>query len=322
MRNAKAVLAIAALCAAGAAPVAAQKAPVVVASIPPIHSLVANVMAGVAEPILLVPGGASPHSFALRPSAARQLEAAQIVFRVGPTLESFLTRPLETLARNAVKIDLIEAAGVRTLPFREGGIWEPHHHDEGDHDHTGAATENDHDREHRGPDPHVWLDPINAVAMTRAIADALSRADTPNAARYAANAARLAARIEALDGELEAALAAVGHRPYFVFHDGYQYFEKRYGLRPAGAITVSPDQPPSARRIAEIRARIRTAGPVCVFAEPQFEPRVVATLIEGTDASKGVLDPLGAALSPGPDAYFTLMRNMAGNLARCLRETS
>lgn len=292
----------------------------VVASILPVHSLVAGVMDGVGTPYLLVPGGASPHSFALRPSDARRLERAGAVFWIGPELETFLERPLDALARKATVVALIDAPGVTQLPYRAGGPWEPdadEHEKDGKHE-AAPGKEAAHGHDHHGTDGHAWLDPRNAVAMTAAIATALGRADPANRARYEANAARAIAKLQALDGAIARTLAPVKGRPYIVFHDGYQYFEKRYGLAPAGSITVSPEQSPGARRLVAIRSRIRNEGAVCVFAEPQFEPKLVATVTEGTGARSATLDPLGAALAPGPGAYGALMKNLARDLTACL----
>jgi zinc transport system substrate-binding protein len=301
----------------------------VVASIVPVHSLVAGVMEGVAAPHLLVPGGASPHSFALRPSDARRLDHATAVFWIGPQLESFLERPLKALARNAVVVALVDAEGMKRLPYREGGPWEPdadedEHHGEhqGGEQAKAGAPDHDHDRGQYGIDGHVWLDPENAIAMTRAIAQALGRADPTHKARYESNAARMVARLQALDTALQDRLAPAKGKPYIVFHDGYHYLEARYGLTPVGSITVSPELSPGAKRLLEIRTRIRKDRVACVFAEPQFEPKLVGTVIEGTSARAATLDPLGAALDPGPGAYFQLLENLAKDLNACLAGAS
>ena len=167
-------------------------------------------------------------------------------------------------------------------------------------------------------DGHLFLDPANAKAMARSIAATLVRADAANAARYEANAASLLTRLDALDAELRAILVPARERPYLVFHDAYQYFEKRYGLEAAGSITVTPDRRPGARRLAALRKRVASVEALCVFSEPQFEPSLVETVSEGTKARTGVLDPLGADLTPGPDAYFAMMRNLAKAFAGCL----
>ncbi len=292
----------------------------VVASIMPVHSLVAGVMQGVGTPHLLVPGGASPHSFTLRPSDARHLNQAKAVFWIGPQIESFLERPLEALTRKAVVVSLVDAKGMTRLPYREGGPWEPDADEDAHHGApAGAHPEGGgHAHGEYGIDGHVWLDPQNAIAMTQAIAAALDRADPAHKARYESNAAQMVARLHALDKTLREALAPAKGKRYIVFHDGYHYFEARYGLTPAGSITVSPEVSPGAKRLVEIRDRIRRDKAACVFAEPQFQPRLVGTVIEGTGARAATLDPLGAALKPGPDAYFQLLRNLAKDLDACL----
>lgn len=324
----------------GARPGRAQEPPAitVVASIQPVHSLVAGVMEGVGTPYLLVPGGASPHSFALRPSAAKRIEQARAIFWIGPSLETFLERPLNALAQKAAVVALVEIDGVTRLPVREGGPWEAHeHHGAASEDHGEAhADEADHHREpqahrdetHAGEhgdehqhgdwNPHVWLDPQNAVVFVDAIARTLARADPANGNTYARNAKRLTDRLQALDAALRRTLAPVRDKPYIVFHDAYQYFETRYGLHPAGSITVSPALSPGARRLVAIRDRIRSEQALCVFAEPQFEPKLVRTAVQGTGARTATLDPLGARLEAGPDAYFQLMRNLASDLTGCL----
>ena len=285
------ILAIAAAVLVIALARAREPAPVIV-SIPPLHALVSGVMEGVGEPHLLVPAGASPHAQGLRPSEARRLERAGVVFWLGEPLETFLVRPLEALPRDAEIVALIEGQGLILRTSRDGD--------------RGAI------------DAHIWLDPMNAIAMVGAIARTLGRVDPPHGARYAANAARLVARIEALDRDLAALLAPVRALPYVVFHDAYGYFEARYDLSPIGAIARAPGRMASARRVADIRERIRDAGALCVFAEPQFEPRLIATLIEGTGARIGVLDPLGVGVPPGADAYFELMTGLATSLRDCL----
>jgi zinc transport system substrate-binding protein len=167
-------------------------------------------------------------------------------------------------------------------------------------------------------DVHIWLDPANGRRIVAHMTDVLSEVDAANAARYRANGEKVVARLDALDAELAAAARPLAGKPYIVFHDAYQYFEDRYGLTPAGSITLSPERQPGAKRIAQVRDKVKELGATCVFAEPQFEPKLVNTVIQGTPAKSGVLDPLGADLAPGPDLYFQLMRNLARALGECL----
>ena len=304
----------------------------VVASIKPVHSLVAGVMEGVAEPVLLVKGAGSEHGYSVRPSEARSLEQADVVFWVGESLETFLAKPLQALAGSAKAVELSQVAGLSLLPTREAGTWQAQEdsdtHSSADGDGVGGALSADSDaadeaakeHAHGRIDMHIWLDPGNAQVLTAAIAAVLVDSDPPNAPGYLANAERLRQRLGQLDRSLKHRLATVVNRDYVVFHDAYQYFERRYGLNAVGAITINPTLRPSARRLQEIQARLGEQGVACVFAEPQFEPALVDTVIEGTDAQKGVLDPLGADLEPGPEQYFQLMHGLADSLIDCLGE--
>jgi zinc transport system substrate-binding protein len=319
----------------------AAEAPKVVASIQPIHSLVADVMRGVGQPSLLVRGYGSPHTYQMRPSEAAALQEADVVFWVGEELETFLEKPLETLAAGARVVELIELPGLTLLPTREGGMWEAHAHgDDDDHDddhdhahdhghghddaddHRHDHAHDDHDDAHGHWDGHLWLDIGNARRIVAAVAQTLSEVDPARAPSYAANAEALDAELGALDSELEEAFAPVRGVPFVVFHDAYQYLEQRYGLNAVGSITVAPDRMPGARRVQEIRDRIAQLGARCVFREPQFESALVETVIEGTGAARGVLDPLGADQPAGAGAYAAMMRANAQAMIACLAGSS
>ncbi|ODS57130.1 MAG: zinc ABC transporter substrate-binding protein [Agrobacterium sp. SCN 61-19] len=338
-------------------PTLASAAPDVVVSIKPVHSLVASIMKGVGEPSLIVEGAASPHTYSLKPSNARALENADLVFWVGPGLEAFLEKPLEALPKNAKVVELEDAPGLTKLPFREGGAFEAHDHDEDgeeahdhghddhrhgetaeaghDHDHghghdhghaheekaAEAGHEHDHDdHAHGGTDMHLWLDPANAKAMAAEIAKSLVEVDPSNTSTYEANLTAVNAEIDALDTEIAAQLKPVLDKPFIVFHDAYQYFENHYGVRVAGSVTVSPETMPGAERLSTIQAKIKELGAACVFAEPQFEPKLIGVVTEGTQAKSGVLDPEGGALDAGPALYGQLMRNLATSMSTCLSQ--
>lgn len=308
----------AALTAAAALPAHAE-VPKVVVSIKPIHSLVASVMHGMGEPTLLVRGGASPHSYTMKPSDAKALSAADLVVWVGPELESFLEKPLKANAPKATRLTLMDLKGLTLLETREGGAWEAHDHGhKGGHDHKHDHKGHDHAEEHEELNSHIWLDPANARAIVTATAEALAAKDPASAETYRTNADRTLQQLDALDAELKAALAPVKDKPFVVFHDAYQYFEARYDLSAVGSITVSPDRRPSAKRLSAIRAKIGGLGAACVFAEPQFEPALVQTVVEGTKAKTGVLDPEGTELQEGETLYPTLLRNLAASLRGCL----
>jgi zinc transport system substrate-binding protein len=297
------------------------RSPKVVVSIKPIHSLVAGVMQGVAEPRLLVTGGGSPHGYVLRPSEARGLADADLVVWVGGEMESFMVKPLSTLGRNARQLELAEELESQLLPLREGGSWEAHAHAGGDHEPEAAERHEEHERhgEHGEYNQHLWLDPQLAQQIVTKTGDALADIDPAHGNQYRENAARLKERLGSLDARLKAKLAPVKKVPYVVFHDAYQYFETAYGLNAVGSVTIDPERRPGARRIREIREKIKELNARCVFSEPQFEPRLVATVIEGTGARTGVLDPLGARLPAGPESYFLLLNALADNLVAGLR---
>lgn len=307
----------------------AMAAPNVVVSIKPIHSLVAAVMDGVGEPKLIVEGAASPHTYSLKPSNAKTLQDADVVFWVGHGLEAFLEKPLEALATKATVIELEDAKGLEKLKFREGGAFEGHDHgDEGHGERAHEAEEGHEGHDHAGHDHaghdhgeydmHLWLDPMNAKAMAAAIETTLIQADPSNAAKYQENAKKLMENLDKLDTELATTLEPVKDKPFVVFHDAYQYFEHRYKVRVAGSITVSPETMPGADRVRQIHDKIKSLNATCVFAEPQFEPKLVRVVTEGTDAKSGTLDPEAATFKEGPSLYFDLMRGIATSIKDCL----
>ena len=481
--------------------ISAAKADIeVVTSIKPVHSLVSGVMAGVGNPSVIIEGAGSPHTYSLKPSQAKQLQDAKLVFWMGDELETFLVGLIENIAQSATTIKLIDAHDLKKIKFREGGMFDDHGHDDHDghsdhdahghgehafewaglfelkagsykwsfakvdgnyadpamkmvilksadidaseelaekllessasenrehgdvlsaaevayslnfddsknvtgfhvkiesdgtyafftehmpfefeanehffknklgedieplaqvpevdhhdHDHEKHAKEehdehdhekhDDHDHEKHakkehddhgdhdghddhgngGFDPHVWLDPVNAKAIVHEIEEALVKADPKHASTYEANAHKMMEKLDALVAELREELEPVHEKGFIVFHDAYQYFEQRFDVAAIGSITVSPEVMPGAERVSELREKILELGATCVFSEPQFEPKLVETLVEGTGARTGVLDPLGATLTKGPDLYFQLIRNMASSLKTCLLDGS
>ena len=309
----------------------------VVTSIKPVHSLVSGVMQGVGSPTVIIEGAGSPHTYSLKPSQAKQLQDADLVFWMGDELETFLEGPIQNIAKDAKSIKLIDSHGLKKIKFREGGMFDEHddHDDHDDHDKEEHAKDDhddhgkekhakdDHDdHEHGEFDPHVWLDPINAKAVVHEIEEALVKADPKNAKKYEANAVRMAGKLDQLVTELRVQLQPVQGKGFIVFHDAYQYFEQRFGVAAIGSITVSPEVMPGAERVKALREKIRGLRATCVFSEPQFEPKLVRTLVDGTGVQTGVLDPLGSSLTKGPDLYFELVREMARSLKECLSAKS
>lgn len=318
-------------------------APKVAVDIAPVHSLVARVMEGVGTPDLVIPAGASPHEYNLRPSEASALQEADLVFWIGEDLTPWLEGAVETLSDGATVTTLLESDGTVLLDFRENTLFEAHDH--GDHDDHGhdddhaedeKHDEHDHEEEHAHDDhghddhadhddhghgehdPHAWLSPANAEVWLNVIAAQLSAADPDNAGAYFANAAAAREEMAALSDEVAETLKPVQGGRFIVFHDAYQYFEDAFDFRASGAISLGDATDPSPARISDIQGRIREEGIECVLTEPQFNPGIVATVLDGTEAKTAVIDPLGSDLDPGVELYPQVIRNLANSLAECL----
>ena len=309
----------------------------VVTSIKPIHSLASYLMDGVAKPDLIVDGYASPHGFALKPSHAKMLQNADLIFWVGEDLENFLEKPLKSVAKKAEKIELMEIKGLTKLKFRERNIFEGHDdhgHKEDDHDdHAKKEDDHDdhgHDDEHKEDghddhgheghahgeyDPHIWLDPMNAKVILSEMAEHLIENDQENEAKYKANLKKAHKDLDKLTKKVKSEL----NKDFksIVFHDAYQYFEKRFGINILGAFTVNTDVMPGAEQLAEIREIIEHDKVSCIFSEPQFNPDIIKAVAKDTNVATGVIDPLGATLNPGKDLYFDLIGNMSKSFKGC-----
>ncbi len=305
-------LVFAVLCALAVVHAPDARAVDVVVSLKPIHSLVAGVMGEAGKPRLLLRGAASPHTYQMRPSEARALSEAELIVWIGEAMETFLERPIANLGSKAKIVTLHEAAGLRLLPNREGGIW--------DDDHLEAHVDEheDHGHDHSEFNMHIWLDPSNARRIVDVIADALTRLDPDRAGTYRGNAEVMRDRIAALESSLRNRLAPVRPHAFIVFHDAYQYFESSFGLNGKGAVSLDPARPPGAKRLAELRAALDEHDVRCMFTEPQFESGLVRTVAEGAGIRTAALDPLGVDVEPGPDAWFKIMRGLGDAVSECL----
>ena len=296
----------------------------VVTSIKPIHSLASYIMDGVGSPGLIVDGYNSPHSFQLKPSHAKMLEQADIIFWIGEDLENFLEKPLDTIAKKAEKIELLEIKNIKKLKFRERNIFEEHegHDDHGDdakkeehddHGHDAKKEEHDDHDDHRHGeyDPHIWLDPIDAKVILNEITEHLIENDSKNAATYKSNLAKAKSEIDKLI--IDVITETNTDLSYVVFHDAYQYYENRFNVNILGAMTVNPDVMPGAEQIHEIHEVIEHDNVSCILSEPQFNPDIIKSIAKDTSVKTGVLDPLGANLKPGKNLYFDLIRNMSSS---------
>jgi zinc transport system substrate-binding protein len=289
--------------------IADQKPISVVASIKPIHSLVAAVMGDIGTPHLLLEAPSSAHHFTLKPSQARSLQAADIVFWVGPTMEQPLTKALATLAPQAQTRPLIESAGLVLINFdKVTPAHEKHDHEK----HDEHAKHDDH-----LINPHIWLDPQNAKIMLGVIPARLAKADPENASTYAANADSMAARLAILQTDITSQLASYSAAKFLVLHDAHVYFERRFGLRNYGAITTEPDVMPTASRVKALRDELREHRFDCIFAEPFLRQKAVALIAEGSKVSIGTLDPIASNLPAGAQLYPDLLMSYAKALQSC-----
>jgi zinc transport system substrate-binding protein len=286
----------------------------IVVTIKPVHALALQVLEGVAKPSLVVDGAASPHTYALKPSDAKLFNDADIVVRVSETFEPFTARVVKSLPKSVQVFTLDQAPGVKTLPRRVGTTFEKHEHagkGHSGHAHGGSKSKD-------AVDGHLWLEPSNAKAFIAELARVATAKRPEASALITANAGKATARIDALDVELAKVLQPAAAKPYVVFHDAMQYLEVRYGLTPAGSITVDPEVPPSGKRLADLRKKVGGLQAMCVFTEHGFDGKVTKAITEGTSARSGVLDPEGLTVAAGPDAYEALMTGLAKSIATCL----
>ncbi|MGB3407220.1 MAG: zinc ABC transporter substrate-binding protein [Jannaschia sp.] len=311
--------------------------PRVATDILPVHGLVSRVMAGIGEPVLVVPPNASPHGYAMRPSEARALEQADLIVWVGPDLTPWLEDAVATLAADAKSLRLLAVAGTHLLSFGgdhadahgDGHTVEEDHAEYAGHDHDGEAHadqihsggDEDHADEHDhagGTDPHAWLDPDNGALWLGALAEALAELDPENAGTYRANAAAGQAEIAVATTEAESLIAPAKDRAFLTFHDAYGYFEERFDVPSSGSVRLGDATSPGAASLAALRDRVVTDGIVCLFSEPQFDPGLAGAVIEDSDAEISVLDPIGLSVAPGPDFYPNFIKGLAVDMTGCL----
>ena len=292
----------------------------VVTSIKPIYSLASLVLDGVANPQLIVDGNNSPHNFSLKPSHAKMLQKADVIFWVNQDLESFLVKPLKNISKNAKKIELINSNGIKKLKFREKIIFENHHdHGKKKHDHHDHGKKKDkdshHDHAHGKFDPHIWLDPVNAKVIVKEMTKQLILLDKKNEKRYRKNLDKVFNRLDELEADIKGNINKKAR--YVVFHDAYQYFENRFNIKTLGALTVNTEVLPGAEQLKKIRKVIKHQKARCIFSEPQFNPKIIKAIAKDTNIKTGVLDPLGADLKNNKDLYFKLLNNLSNSLRKC-----
>ena len=285
--------------------------PSVVTTIKPLQLIAAAVLDGIAEPDVLLPPAASPHNYALRPSDRRQLAEADRVYWVGPDLERFLQRLLDSQP-TAKRLD--QVPGLTLRYFGEGQLHAHSHHGHDEHEHEH------HDHAPGTLDTHIWLSIDNAQLIALWMADDLTRLFPHHASQLQLNADGFSQRLEQLAVHLQQRLHPLANRPYFVFHDAYGYLEDSVGLQPRGVFTLSAEIQPGARHVQSLRQTLTDAGPSCVFREPQFPAERVHVLSTGLPVQVAELDPLGVDVPAGPGGYEQLLARLGESLSGCLEQ--
>ncbi len=305
------VLTVAAMCPG----ITQAKALSIVTDIPATHSLVAQVMGNLGEPVLLLSGGASPHDYSLKPSEATLLSSSDAIFWISRDLTPWLPRALQSLAPDTQSLELIKFPDTRTLTFRSTTEFDKHSTD------TDKTDDNTHSHDHKidGIDPHAWLDPVNARIWLMHIANVLSALDEDNQATYLANAQAADAKLQSLTNQLSTSLSSLHQKPFLVFHDSYQYFESRFNIHAIGAISLGDGSRPSIKQISALREQLAEHNDTCVFSEPQFNRRLIKSVTQGMSISNGQLDPVGTLIEPGPGLYEQLLTRLSDSLTTCLK---
>ena len=318
----------------------------VISTIQPINSLVSAVIGNTGKTISIIPAEQSPHDFKLRPSDVKVLQNGNIIFYVSNHLESSVTKVFKNLPKNIKLINLMEESGINHLAIRDNAAWERHDHhgddhddhdkhgkkhdDHDDHDKHGKKHDDhddhdkhgkkhdDHDDHEKEDDVHIWLSPDNAIKIVQKVNKVLSLYFPENSKIYNENTTKFIDKIRNLKMELIKELSPIKNKPYIVFHDAYQYFEKTFELNAVGSVALEGDIASSPKQISIIKDKIVKSKASCVFQEPQFDSKLVKIVVEGTDAKIGTLDPLGVNISENKDFYLQLLTNMTKSLKECL----
>ncbi|MEQ9943904.1 zinc ABC transporter substrate-binding protein ZnuA [Pectobacterium aroidearum] len=322
----KSVFVASALLASGMSISAASAA--VITSIRPLGFIASAIADGVTPTEVLLPDGASPHDYALRPSDVQRLQSADLVIWVGPEMEAFLGKPLAKISP-AKQIALSALPAIKSELEKDAGHDHESEHETAhdDHekgqDHSHAAHDYGDDGHHHGEyNMHIWLSPEMTKQAAIAIHAKLLELMPQNKDKLDANLLYFTDKIAQADEKIVKMLAPVQGKGYFVFHDAYGYFEKHYGLSPLGYFTVNPEIQPGAQRLHQIRTQLVEHKAVCVFAEPQFRPAVINAVAKGTDVRSGVLDPLGSTIALGRDSYADFLLQLSNQYVSCLEEKS
>ncbi len=274
----------------------------VAVTIKPLHSLVQSILGEQTHAVLIIDSSASPHDVQLKPSDIRALQRANLVFMIDRRFEGFMHRIIDSGSGKLTVIEMSEFEQLKRLPPRD------HRHGA----HTGQI--------YAQIDPHLWLNPENAKSMATIIAHQLAEIDNSNAKLYNTNLEHTLGKLDELDNALNIQLSGFSDLAFMTQHDAYQYFEERYNLKFAGAIALDSGIPASVKLALNIQKSIRAHDVRCIFREPQYSDRLVKTIAENAGIKNGILDPVGVGLTPGPELYFDLMRNLGSNFTKCFSD--
>lgn len=298
----------------------------VITSIRPLAFIAAGIADGVTETQVLLPDGASPHDYALKPSDLRKIKQADLFVWVGPDMEMFLEKPLSQLDAKS-NLALMSEPKIKAL-MTAGG--DDHHHDD-EPEHQDGADPHQHSKNDDGNfevghehhshgeyNTHIWLSPEIAKQAAQSIYDRLLVIYPDSKSKLDVNLRKFNEKMAQNDQEVANILRPAKNKGYFVFHDAYGYFEKHYQLTPLGHFTINPEIQPGAQKLHQIRTQLVEQKAECVFAEPQFRPAVIEAVAKGTAARMGTLDPLGSGIKIGPDSYMQFLTQLSEQYASCL----
>jgi zinc transport system substrate-binding protein len=288
--------------------------PKICTTIKPLYGIVEAVTAGITKPLLLIDSvNKSPHNYSLKPSDVEKISTADIIFLIDLGFESFMLKTTK-LNDKAHFIEIAKDNLIKLLPSRDHNIWSS---DEDVHHHHGHNDEHSHDHTHSTYDYHIWLNPDNAKQIANIVAAELSKIDLENANIYRNNAQAFIRQIDEIDQKIREDLADYRQVPYLVFHDAYQYYEKKYELHPIGALTLDPSKALSAKKLTEIEKIVVNSKVKCLFKEPQFSARAVDNIASFTHTSSGILDPEWGDGTLNSNSYLSLILELKDNLLKC-----
>lgn len=299
----------------------------VLASVKPLGFIVSSIADGVTGTQVLVPAGASPHDYNLKLSDIQKVKSADLVVWIGEDIDSFLDKPISQIERKKV-ITIADLADVKPLLSK---AHHEHFHEDGDHDHKHEHKhdhkhEHKHDHEHHDHDHHeglttnwhVWYSPAISKIVAQKVADKLTVQFPDKKALIAQNLSDFNRTLAEQSEKITAQLANVKDKGFYVFHDAYGYFNDAYGLKQTGYFTINPLVAPGAKTLAHIKEEIDEHKVNCLFAEPQFTPKVIESLAKNTKVNVGQLDPIGDKVTLGKNSYATFLQSTADSYMECL----